>query len=508
MEKSRIRKNGKTKRIISEWDNFWEDHSEFLMPPVSWEDARIETLHIAIALQEFEPTQIAKDLCFLKEKLKEYSIQYSGNLSAIFKTIKDHPEFIEQVEKTVFNKAVGVLMIMYHKVFNIEVPKGPLPIHKIIYKAYNESKDRHGDIPILIKYIISRFTTGLVPDAFGLLGDKKRQDILKPSIASQITPMYLAIVNFEHFIDKNFVSFVWYYNYKYLPFVTSEDLKMKESKNFKVSSIKTSNRTLNRYFEGIKKIELIDVFSRGVAEIMMGFIARQQYLFQKVIEQEERHEGEIAESTLRLLYENRLKFLWLITKKDGKALKQYREYKVGREAYFVEYMKGLTQKKKKQDNRLNQMSDQLKEAMQSEGIDEYKLAIEKGDAFELNIGQLAADLGDDEPIIYTSIYKRTSDIIHGNWRILEKYHLEKSINPAHDGLLRYSTTNDKHAGLLPSYLALLLSCSFLIKFLELHPTMLNKTKVLYKRIVALNEKLNEEFIVQFDTRGEKEIPGK
>ncbi|MCA1480764.1 DUF5677 domain-containing protein, partial [Bradyrhizobium sp. NBAIM08] len=191
------------------------------------------------------------------------------------------------------------------------------------------------------------------------------------------------------------------------------------------------NRTLNRYFEGIKKIELIDVFSRSVAEIMMGFIARQQYLFQKVIEQEERHEGEIAESTLRLLYENRLKFLWLITKKDGKALKQYREYKVGREAYFVEYMKGVTQKKKKQDNRLNQMSDQLKEAMQSEGIDEYKLAIEKGDAFELNIGQLAADLGDDESIIYTSIYKRTSDIIHGNWRILEKYHLEKSINPAH-----------------------------------------------------------------------------
>ncbi len=67
-QKSKVRKKGKTKKIISDWDNFWEDHSQWLLPPASWNDSRIEVLHIAIALQDFEPDVIIKDLKNLKQK--------------------------------------------------------------------------------------------------------------------------------------------------------------------------------------------------------------------------------------------------------------------------------------------------------------------------------------------------------------------------------------------------------------------------------------------------------
>lgn len=115
-------------------------------------------------------------------------------------------------------------------------------------------------------------------------------------------------------VDTKFAEFIWYYNYYKLPFFTKPSDLKKETRNFKKNKLNERKQKLTSHFETFKQIDLLSFFNINVTEVIMGFISRQQYLFEKVIEQEERHEGEIAESTLRLLYENRLKFLWLITR--------------------------------------------------------------------------------------------------------------------------------------------------------------------------------------------------
>jgi Family of unknown function (DUF5677) len=495
--KSKIRKKGKTKKIISDWENFWEDHSEWLLPPTSWNDSRIEVLHIAIALQDFELDAIIRDLKKLKQKLSELEIQYFGNLSVLFQAIKLHPDFLTEIRKTVFDKSFKALIATYSSLFEIQVPEGNLLAHKFIYKAYHESQGRHNDISILCKFIILKFSIGEKSDPFGILNSNDRQKILSEPIVSQITAMWLAVVDFPVFVNSNFSAFIWNYNYHNLPFLARPSDIKKETMSFKKNKINALKGKLTGYFEEFKKIDLLNYLTLGVAEICMGFIARQQYLFEKVIEQEERHEGEIAESTLRLLYENRLKCIWLITKKEVGALKQFREYKVGREALFFEHFKAQTEGKEEFDSLYQKLNEQLSAVMKEEGIEENQLAIEKGDTFEKNIKEMADDIGGHEPLLYFTVYKRSSDIIHGNWRILERYHLEKSINPAHNGLLRYSTTPEKFAGLLPSFLALIFSTGLLIRFLELHEDILKENTKLYNALSKLDVDLNKRYLKEF-----------
>ncbi len=496
-QKSKVRKKGKTKKIISDWENFWEDHTQWLLPPVSWNDSRIEVLHIAIALQNYEPDAIIKDLHYLKQKLAELEIEYFGNLSILFQTIKSHPDFLLEIRKTVFDKSFKALIATYNTVFDVEVPKGNLLAHTFIYKAYHECEGRHKDISILCKFIVLKFTIGEGNDPFGILNSNDRQKILAEPTVYQVTAMWLAVIDFSVFVNQNFSAFIWNYNYYNLPFLTRPSEIRKETMNFKKNKINALKEKLTGYFEDFKKIDLLRYLTLGVAEIFMGFVGRQQYLFEKVIEQEERHEGEIAESTLRLLYENRLKCIWLITKKEVEALKQFREYRVGREALFFEHFKEQAAGKEQFESLYQKLSEQLNSVMKEEGIEENQIAIEKGDAFEKNIKEMADDIGGHEPLLYFTVYKRSSDIIHGNWRILERYHLEKSINPAHNGLLRYSTTSEKFAGQLPSFLALIFSTGFLIKFLELHEDILKDNKKLYKALTKFEIDLNKKYLKEF-----------
>ena len=133
--KSRVRKKGKTKKVISEWENFWEDYSGFLARS-SWKDSRIELLHIAIALQDYEPEEILKDLHSLKSAfLISFGISWNGNLSVLFGIIQRNNESLTTIQNTVFDKACKSLIVTYSKMFGVHVPSGNLAVHSVVYRA-------------------------------------------------------------------------------------------------------------------------------------------------------------------------------------------------------------------------------------------------------------------------------------------------------------------------------------------------------------------------------------
>ena len=61
----------------------------------------------------------------------------------------------------------------------------------------------------------------------------------------------------------------------------------KEIKNFNKNKLNERKQKLTSHFETFKKIDLLSFFNINVAEVITGFIFRQQYLFEKVIEQRE-----------------------------------------------------------------------------------------------------------------------------------------------------------------------------------------------------------------------------
>ncbi|MFN7118168.1 MAG: DUF5677 domain-containing protein [Saprospiraceae bacterium] len=472
-----------------------EQHCNLFLPASSWQYSRIELLHIAIALQNSEPEQIIFDLKKLKKRFTKFGIDWKGNLSTIFLLAKEQPEIVTDFKNTVFDAPFKFLFITYNQFFDIKVPKGNLLAHTYVYKAYIDTNERKKDISILCKFVIIKLLEKNDPSE--LLLNEKREEILIPEKASSITAMWLIVDQTHNVVDTSFGEFIWQYNYYKLPFLTKPSDLKREIKNFKKSKLNEFKHKLSVHFEEFKKIDLLSFFDVYVAEVIMGFVSRQQYLFEKVIEQEERHEGEIAESTLRLLYENRLKLLWLITKQDIETIKQYKEYRVGRENLFVEHYKSQIENFKGLEEYYNILKNQLHNMMMQEGIEEHSLGIEKGDAFERNIKDMADDIGGNEPMFYFTIYKRTSDIIHGNWRAIEKYHLERSINPAHDGLLRYTSEKNKFAGLLPSYYALMLSTDLLINFFQIHPQILKENKKLNNSLARIYKVLSINYVKEF-----------
>lgn len=87
---SKIRKKGRIKKEISEWDAFWEQHPGFIAESTSWHDAVPEVLHIAIALQHHEPDTILRDMLNVRGQInKFYNLDWNGNLSSIFHLFRD-----------------------------------------------------------------------------------------------------------------------------------------------------------------------------------------------------------------------------------------------------------------------------------------------------------------------------------------------------------------------------------------------------------------------------------
>ncbi len=500
---SRLKKKGRIKKTISEWDKAFENLSGFLQPS-SWSHSRIELLHIAVALQTAEPEEILADLLKLKEAFNEVGVDWKGNLSTIFSTIQTYPQILKALGDTVIHDAIGVLLITYNKIFGIDVPAGNLGAHLPLYRAYHEINDRRNEISLLCKFIATKFLIGEDGDPTGLLLSKTRAEILAPENISAITAMWLPVSHTNNIASVDFAESIWYYNYYELPFLLAPSTKKAEAKNFMQNRMNERKLKLSSCYDDFKKIDLLEFFDVHVAEVIMGFISRQQYLFEKVIEQEERHEGEIAEATLRLLYENRVKFLWLITKQDLEAIKQFREYRAGRENLFLQHFMSLAEGRDDASGMVVKQQEELRRIMQEEGVEDYKLSTEKGDAFEKNLKTMADELGGDEPTKYFLVYKRTSDVIHGNWRIIERYHLERSINPAHDGLLRYSSNKEKLAGLLPSYISLLLSADLLVQFFDIHPTIKEKNKKLYRSFSRMHVSLWSAYLKEFGSENTRD----
>jgi hypothetical protein len=216
---------------------------------------------------------------------------------------------------------------------------------------------------------------------------------------------------------------------------------------------------LRDLFESFKTINLLAVYPKYIAEINMGFVSRICNLSFDTVELVKTHKSEIAELTIRTVLESFIVFSWLLKRSDHKLHERFRDFSVGKEKLFSEKLVKQVDEKTPFDEQTAKKI--ASDAIEKSGLNPIEVSTERGDAFDLNIAQMAEEVwGADNQ--YYFLYKRLSDVTHGSWRVIAKYHLTQSLNPMQNGLYWYSDNENKFAGLIPAFFGITVSLQSMI----------------------------------------------
>jgi hypothetical protein len=293
-------------------------------------------------------------------------------------------------------------------------------------------------------------------------------------------------------LDVSFCEDMWMHNYLYSMFLPKPDNSKMEEEHFKEMKVEEFSNELKNLYSEFKKINLIAVYPRFIAEINMGFVARICNLTFDIVDFVKCHKGEIADLTFRTTLESFIVGSWLLKKKDIILHQRFRDFSLGKDRLMGEKIvqKATTEKMKKKAKKF--IYDAIKDA----GRLEIDVASERGDIFDLRIDQMANEVwGEDNEYYY--LYKRASETTHGHWRVMAKFHLAKSLNPMHNGLYQYNDNPNRFAGLIPAFKALNIAAAFLLTILDqIESEELSELK---KKVKHFKRQAMEEYVKYFNT---------
>lgn len=168
----------------------------------------------------------------------------------------------------------------------------------------------------------------------------------------------------------------------------------------------------------------------SVASVTLGLGGRVWRMMHHIIDLSGAGNGEMAEIALRCQCDSHFTLLWLLDQNDPRLFRRFVEYSSGKDKALLEYIRAMEDKK---DARLktykSSMERELTADIWSEGIWEQLVAEERGAWTNASTHDMAKAIGQERT--YKIVFSRSSDIVHGSWRALKRYHLQKCLNPLH-----------------------------------------------------------------------------
>jgi len=166
-------------------------------------------------------------------------------------------------------------------------------------------------------------------------------------------------------------------------------------------------------------------------DVVMGLTCRVWRFMHHIVEASAAGNGEMAEVAARCQWDSTITLEWLIKHNDAELFGQYRMYSAGKAKATLERLRGNEDKYGGQE-----LAERLKGTFQKEiqddvGIWEQLVNEERGGWTKEGTYEMADDLS--KLAEYETFFRRLSDIVHGTWRALERYHLHKCLNPLHGG---------------------------------------------------------------------------
>ena len=480
------KKRTRIKQTKTEFQRTFESH-EGMIHSVSWLDVAPEVIHIAFALQNNSFEEVQRDFNTICDTTIEHGytddLKFCFTLSQAIVLIKKDIKFLELLKNTAFDSLREIICV-YNELF--EIPISCTKSYNIIpmAQAFNSILDGRSDTSILCKQLtIRRFIIdGPLPIC---LQSTTIEEILLPQSVSSIMAIFPITVRESNQVSVDFCEDLWCFNYFRIPFARAKNVTKKEEEKFREHRIAFYRQRLITGFDDFKQIPLLAIFPRGIAEVIKGCFGRIANLSIDIIGLVETHKGEIADIVLRSVLETQFQLLWLLIEDKPESYQRFREFSTGKEK-FMGYKLG---KMAGDIEAVNKTGKEIaKDAVKESGMRDELVAEERGDAFEINISQMADRIwGKENPQYF--IYKRLSETIHGHWRIIEKYHLEKSINPMQQGLLDYKSFKQSFNGLTPAFVAIMTTLDTMIAVLDLieHPPANDLKESLKSLWIIVNE---------------------
>jgi hypothetical protein len=164
-------------------------------------------------------------------------------------------------------------------------------------------------------------------------------------------------------------------------------------------------------------------------DVVMGLTCRVWCFMHHIVDASAAGNGEMAEVAARCQWDSTITLEWLIKNNDTELFGQYRTYSAGKAKASLERLRGNEDKYGGQE-----LAERLKGTFQKEiqddvGIWEQLVNEERGGWTKEGTHEMADDLS--KLTEYETFFRRLSDIVHGTWRALERYHLQKCLNPLH-----------------------------------------------------------------------------
>jgi hypothetical protein len=454
---------GRIRQTRTEWQKVFDPHPG-MVQTFSWSDRIPEFIHISIALIDNDYQTVKNDfdeICdFLNAKVKAKR-KFHFNLTHTIKLIRTDTTVLEKILTTVFKNAFQNILAFYQDLFEITINFEFKPNPKLLFLGYKQILDGRADTSILCKYVMVQYEHNRRPDPFGHFNWNAKEEILEPKNVSSIMALFPPSIGLSKNLDLEMCQKIWMHNFVFSPLLPKPDDSKMEEEHYTEMEIDKFKTEFKAIYSQFKEMNLLAIYPKFIAEVNMGFVARVCNLSLEAVDFVKTHKGEIAEMVFRTTLETFIVGSWLLKRKDIELHKRFREYSTGRERFFGQQIAGkaTTEEMKKEASKM--INNAIKEA----GVREIDVATERGDIFNLRIDQMADEVwGSDNH--YYFLYKRSSEVIHGHWRVIAKYHLAKSHNPMQNGLYWYNENPNRFAGLIPAFISLQIATEFLINIVS------------------------------------------
>jgi hypothetical protein len=474
----------------NEFQKAFEPYPEMIQM-FSWSERSPEFIHISISLIENDFELVKAEfnrICNLISEKYCGENEFIFTLSETIKLIKQKDDLLDELTNSLFGNAFKEIIPFYADCFKIEFKFEVKPQPQLLLTGFLQILDGRSTISILSKYLFLQYQQRNGPDFLGL-NSLTESEIIQPKNISRIMSMFPLLGQSEKF-DIEFSKEIWKYNYSYSPLICKPDDTMSEEKQYEEMKIDNFRDEFEGLYTEFKKLNLTAIYPDIIAQVNMGFIARICNLSIDTINFIKTHKGEIAELVYRTNLESFIVGTWLIKRQDPSLYERFFDYSTGRQKFFGEQII------KKTENELvkREIEKFISKTIQESGLNPIEVASERGDIFDLKIDQMANELWGESNEYYFQ-YKRFSEVTHGHWKVISKYHLEKSYNPMHNGILWYNENPNHFAGLLPAFKSLLISVEFLVTVLnDINAT---QTEELKNKLLNLRERIVEQWTVYF-----------
>jgi hypothetical protein len=439
---------------------------EHRIEPVSWLENSPEVLHVSYALSKYSLKDVRKDFHLICDEVDKRELLEDGRfyftLSGIVSVLKKDSSLLEFIRETVFHDGIQNILTLYISITGFEFEFASEVSTRILIESYASISDGRSGRSILCKFLMLERFAG-AKDPTGLFELQKEEDILTEENVSSVMARFPIFIKLTGQCDKSFCFDIWMLNCFEFPMIHRPIDEKGEEQKYDAYKIESLKDELESCYNEFKKINLIAVFPQGVSEVKMGLIERIVSLGLDVVTFVKSHKGEVADIVLRSVYESYILLEWLLDEGKPENFQRFREFGVGKEKFMGNKLSDFA----KDVGRLKEEGQKIAfDAVKNAGMRDAFVSEERGAAFDKNIAQMAEQIWGKDNMQYF-LYKRLCETTHGHWRVIEKFHLSKSLNPMHRGMLDYYPNKFKLNGLTPAMMSLLVLSQSVLSLVSL-----------------------------------------